>query len=327
MRGSSPSSPWGSGIRFEGPQDEFPDKPMLRRLRLVLAGPILVAALAVVGFGLIGGISTYRSLQLLRPARTGEQHYELSSVLPGSESVTFSTADGITLAATYVAPRNGAVIVLVHGFDSDRLQLLEEAELLVQHGYGALLFDQRAHGVSGGSTSTWGYLESGDVQRAVDYVIRRGGVTSGHVGLLGFSIGANAVVREAGGDLRVGAVVNEATFGSVRDEFRYMFGRYGVLSQLPALWAIQAAGLDLNALEIDQQLCSIAPRPLLLVYGLGDPNVPPSQAQRMASAACQPSELLMIDTSEHGGYVRSAPTIYPERLVTFLDGAFAPGAS
>jgi dipeptidyl aminopeptidase/acylaminoacyl peptidase len=241
--------------------------------------------------------------------------------------VSFTGPDGTPLAGTFVAPRNGAAVVLAHGLDADRTQLLAEAQLLVGHGYGVLLFDGRAHGASGGSMSTWGYLESGDVERGVDLVQQRTQLPAGRIGLLGFSIGGTAVVRAAIGDPRVGAVIVEADFGSVADEFRYMFQRYGPLSQLPALWAIQASGLDLAALEPDRMLCSLPPRSLLLIYGTEDPSVPPSQARRMARAACSPSSLLMIDTAEHGGFIRRAPVQYSEQLISFLNSSLLPDGS
>ncbi|MGI9146865.1 MAG: alpha/beta hydrolase [Chloroflexota bacterium] len=264
-------------------------------------------------------LSAWRANQQLHPKRTTGGSYDLSAELASSEAVAFTSSDGIPLAGTFVAPRNGAVVVLAHGLAADRVQLLGEAQLLVEHGYGILLFDERAHGASGGSLSTWGYLESGDVERAVDFIGQRTQLSVGQIGLLGFSIGGTAVVRAAIGDPRIGAVIVEADFGSVADEFRYMFQRYGPLSQLPALWAIQASGLDLAALEPDRMLRSLHPRPLLLVYGSHDSSVPATEALRMARSAGPLSSLLMIDTAEHGGFIRTATAQYSERLISFLD--------
>jgi uncharacterized protein len=280
-------------------------------------------ALVIIAPAAVAALSAWRAVQQLHPPRTTRAAYDLSGELAASESVSFTAPDGTLLAGTFVAPRNGAAVVLAHGLDADRLQLLGEAQLLVEHGYGVLLFDERAHGASGGSLSTWGYLESGDVERAVDFVQQRTQLPVGRIGLLGFSIGGTAVVRAAVGDPRVGAVIVEADFGSVADEFRYIFRRYGLLSQLPALWAIQAAGLDLAALEPDRMLRSLEPRPLLLVYGTHDQSVPPTEGQRMARAAGSPSQLLMIDTAEHGGYIRSAPE-YAEQLIAFVDASLLP---
>ena len=89
----------------------------------------------------------------------------------------------------------------------------------MRHGYGALLFDSRAHGESGGTAATWGSLEAGDVAEATRFVRAQPGVTS--IAVLGFSVGASAVSRAAADDSTIGAVILYATWTSLRDEIAY----------------------------------------------------------------------------------------------------------
>lgn len=296
-----------------------------RRWRLLAVwtcglGLTLIIAL----IGLVAVRAARRALGDLHPPRTTSTANDFLSGLPGAELVSFAASDGTPLAATFVAPHNGAAVVLAHGLGSDRTQMLPEARLLVEHGYGVILFDQRAHGASGGTLSTWGYLEGGDVKAAVDYLQSRTPLAAGHIGLLGFSVGGTAVVRAAVSDPRVAAVVVEADYGSVGDEFRALYSRFGPVSQLPALWAIQAAGIDLSQVEVDRMLTAVQPRPVLLVYGTHDPAVPPSEAERMARAGGQSSTLLMIETTDHGGYMRTAPVKYSAGLLAFLNASLSP---
>ena len=288
---------------------------------LILLGTVAALALVAAVGGVIGLRAARRAVDQLHPPRAVSTQDEFLGGLPGSELVSFRSHDGTRLAGTFVAPKNGAAVVLAHGLGSNRLQVLPEAKLLVDNGYGVLLFDLRDHGASEGALSTWGYLEGGDVQRAVDFVEQRTALPAGRIGLLGFSIGGTAVVRAAVSDARVGPVILEADFRSVAAEFRYMFARFGPLSQLPALWAIQAAGIDLSAVEVDQLVPALQPRPLLLVYGTHDPAVPPTEADWMARAAGPASSVLMVETAEHGGYMQSAPAEYSERLLSFLSAA------
>ena len=62
------------------------------------------------------------------------------------EDVTFVTADGVRLSAWYVPSRNGAAVVLRHGATSTRVDTLDEAVVLAEHGYGVLATDARGHG-------------------------------------------------------------------------------------------------------------------------------------------------------------------------------------
>src|SRR5437660_344114 len=212
------------------PRDARP--PTVRwRWWVALAVP-LIACLAVAA---IAVSTAWHAVSVIRPPRVGPDSL-IDSELPGSEPVSFLGPDGVTLMGNFVPPKNGAVIVLVHGLFASRRQLLPEAQVLAEHGYGVLVFDARAHGASGGATATWGQRESGDVERAVDFVQQRAQVPAGKIGLLGFSIGGTAVIREAIGDSRIAATVVEATYASMGGEIEYMFSRYGSLSKLPARW-------------------------------------------------------------------------------------------
>jgi pimeloyl-ACP methyl ester carboxylesterase len=129
-------------------------------------------------------------------------------------------------------------------------------------------------------------------------------------------------LREASGDSRIGAVVVESTYTSMAGEIEYMFSRYGPISKLAARWTAQlVGGLDYPQLEPEQLVCSLKSRPLLLVYGTGDFDVPASEADRMAAAACDPSSLLMIDADTHGHFMAANANMYSQRLLSFFDAA------
>lgn len=230
-----------------------------------------------------------------------------------------------SLCSAICATPNGAVVVLVHGLFVRRRQLLPEAQFLAKHGYGVLVFDNRAHGDSGGSTATWGLRERGNVERAVDFVQQPAEAPAGKIGLLGFSIGGTAVLREAIGDAPVAGVVVEVTYSSMGGEIACMFSKYGPLSELSSLWTAQTlGGLDYAQLVPEDLEWRLKPRPLLLIYGTHDSDVPPAEGQRVANAACQPSSLLMINTDTHGGYLDAEPDTYSNHLSAFFDVALSP---
>jgi pimeloyl-ACP methyl ester carboxylesterase len=292
--------------------------------RLLLLIP-LVGVLALVA---IVGSTVWRAVTLVRPPRTPVDELAITNELPTAERVTFQGVDGAPLVGNFVAPRNGAVVILIHGLYANREQLLPEARLLAERGYGVLIYDNRAHGDSGGSLATWGLLESGDAARAVDFVQQRTGLAAGKIGLLGLSIGGTAALREATTDARVGALVVEATYPSMAGQIELMYSKYGLFSGLPARWVAQLlGGLDYSQLEPQNIVCGLSSRPLLLVYGSEDPEVPYAEAQRMSAAACRPDALVLIDVNTHGGYLASADAkMYADRLVGFFD-AYLLGAA
>src|SRR5207249_2570750 len=86
------------------------------------------------------------------------------------EERVLAAVDGTFLHAWYVAPRDGAVIVLAHGYKADHREMIPAAVMLARHGYGALLLDLRTHGASDGDVITFGARETQDVDAAVAFL-------------------------------------------------------------------------------------------------------------------------------------------------------------
>src|SRR5215471_16412842 len=54
------------------------------------------------------------------------------------EDVTVTDSDGLKLVGWFVPSKNGAVIIMQHGYKSTRQEMLEEAQMMYKHGYGIL---------------------------------------------------------------------------------------------------------------------------------------------------------------------------------------------
>src|SRR5205085_6953288 len=82
---------------------------------------------------------------------------------------------GVALSGWYVPGPGDAAVVLVHGFNSERSEMLDFVAPFHAAGFTVLLYDQRGHGLSGGDGVTFGYYEAGDLDAAVRYVLARSG--------------------------------------------------------------------------------------------------------------------------------------------------------
>jgi dipeptidyl aminopeptidase/acylaminoacyl peptidase len=283
----------------------------MRRLGLTL-----VLSLLAVGIGLLLmliGMIIHYARQGLEPPRVTiepvtDQHFQ---------DVTFTTEDDITLSGWYLPPRNGMVIILLHGYASSRMQMVPEARLLADHGYGVLLFDFRGHGLSESALVTFGDHERRDLRAALDFVDAQPGVD--RIGAIGFSMGAATLIQVAAEDDRLQAVIVEAAFTDLETTLKYRTRAFGPISQLPTVWAIRNRGVDVDDVRPVDDICRISPRPVLLIYGDQDADVPPGSAQTMFKAACAPVELWIIQGAHHGDYFGFAPNSYLDRVVSFFD--------
>lgn len=128
-------------------------------------------------------------------------------------AVSFLSEDGLRIAADYLRPRGGKpVLVMLHGVGAGRREwdfLVSEAGKL---GFGALQFDARGHGESGGPPFTtfrtpgqWEDIGK-DIEGALAF-LRGRGFSPERVGLVGASIGANLALKAGGRERRIPFVV------------------------------------------------------------------------------------------------------------------------
>ena len=88
------------------------------------------------------------------------------------QDVTLETSDGVSLAAWYVPSANRAAIVLLHGAGSTRSNVLDQAAVLAEAGFGVLMVDARGHGDSGGHAMDFGWHGDADITAATAYLAR-----------------------------------------------------------------------------------------------------------------------------------------------------------
>jgi dipeptidyl aminopeptidase/acylaminoacyl peptidase len=248
---------------------------------------------------------------LNRPEATG---------IPGLVAVSFPRRDRARLFGWFVAPRNRATIVLLHGTNADRSSLLWEAQVLAQHQFGVLVFDWPGYGMSDGEIR-WGPGEQDALVGALDWLIADRKVDRDRIGALGFSNGGYILAQVAAIDTRLRAIVLAATPSDIIDQTRWEHRKYGPFSQIPAVWALQWSGMPVQSRSPLIGVGSIAPRPILIIGGSADTTVPPSMERALYRAAGQPKQLWIVPGAHHGQYARVAADEYGRRLVEFFSSA------
>src|SRR5207342_2587655 len=124
---------------------------------------------------------------------------------PTVEQATLQTSDGLTLRGSYVPSRNGAAVIVSPGYSSTP----EHARMLIRHGYGVLLFDQRGEGRSDGDPNALGWSAEKDLDAAIAFLAARPDVQAGRIGGLGLSVGGEALLQTAAHNSSLRAVVSE----------------------------------------------------------------------------------------------------------------------
>src|SRR5688572_3225542 len=125
------------------------------------------------------------------------------------ENIEMKTGDGLILRGWYIPSRNDATVITLHGYGGNRLGTLTQAKILAKHGYGVLLYDQRASGESDGNVRSWGWLDVGDVSDAVTYLKTRTEINPEKIGIYGCSTGAEIALASTALEPGLKAVIAE----------------------------------------------------------------------------------------------------------------------
>ena len=251
---------------------------------------------------------------ILHPARVLPPGNTLRKYKIPYQPIDLITEDGIRLSAWYTPPRNGAVILLAHGYGDNRPEWIHA--LFAKKGFGVISWDARAHGESGGEVSTIGYLEVLDVKAALDYVLAQPGVE--HVGAWGGSMGAATIIRAAARFPQIEAVFADSSFTSLDEEVNYLVP-YSLINPLAKFIATTETGLSLDEVAPLNDIGKISPRPVYIVQGMADTVAPPDSGEKLYNAANEPRFLWERENVPHMQMYLDNPRRYQGRMVDFFD--------
>ncbi|NIM93592.1 MAG: alpha/beta fold hydrolase [Anaerolineales bacterium] len=283
--------------------------------------------LLIVSFGLCAYIARTRAIALVHPTRTTALRTPLDVGLEDWEDVSFLSEDGLLIYGWFIpSGREGAsaTLIFVHGLGSNREGLLEQANLLHDHGYNALLLDLRNHGESEGLLTTLGYLEVHDIEGGIDYLLDRPDVDPERIGLVGHSMGGATVIRAAAHSPQVKATVAESAYASIEDNISQGVREILGLPPFPfaplVVWFGELeAGADIHSVRPIDDLDQISPRAIMFIHGEQDELVVPDNSIRLYEAATEPKSLYLIPDAGHGGLMSADPDEFERQIVSFLD--------
>ncbi len=232
------------------------------------------------------------------------------------ESVTLTTADGLTLAAWYTPPRHNALILVGHGYANRRLA--EMHALFARHDYGVLSWDFRAHGRSQGQLCTVGYYEVRDVEAALDFALAQPGVE--WIGMWGGSMGGIAAIGAASQRPEIRAIVADSV-PSTLDGALQAYVRPAILQPFFRYFAERETGLSIHVVRPVDQVAQVSPRPVYFIQGTADSHIPVESAQHLYQAAGEPRLLWLEPGAGHLETYWSQPDEYERRVIAFFDAA------
>lgn len=248
--------------------------------------------------------------------------------VPGDEVVA---SDGIRIAgwwipaAAEIGPA-GPTVVIVHGYGDNKSGMLPYARFLHDR-YNLVLFDLRNSGQSTGELTTQGSAEQRDLAAVLDWLVRT--KAPRQMAVFGQSMGGHTAINLVARDPRVAALILDSTHDRLATAMSarignagYPFGEVGFLAIALGSWI--RSGENVLASDPIEAIDQLGDRPVLLLQGGSDRDVPPDSADRLAAAARAAGvdlELHVCAAGGHGRLDETCPQDYGRWLNDFLERA------
>jgi uncharacterized protein len=238
------------------------------------------------------------------------------------------TYDSIKLDAYQIFPNEGipikSIIIMVHGVGAVKENFFPTCHYYASQGISTIIFDNRAHGKSGGNYATFGYYEKYDIQKIVDLV--KIDYPNIRLGILGHSMGGAISTQAMALDKRIEFGVIESSFADLSQivfDYGERFAKgwsFRFLSNYVLWRAGKIAHFDPNEVKPIEAVKNIS-QPILFVHGDADKNITCEYSQQLYEAcASTKKQLILIPKADHNDLQTVGGEGYQERKLGFLLG-------
>lgn len=208
------------------------------------------------------------------------------SGLPGAEAVTFTTGDGLRLAAWFITGSGSSprpTVVVFNGNAGHRGYRASLAAALRAHGLNVVLTDYRGYGGNPGAPTEQGLADDARAARA--YLLSRPDVDPARLVFFGESLGAAVALRLAV-EHPPSALILRSPFASMT-----LIGQHHY-PMLPVRLLLRDRFASIE--RADQIRC-----PVLVIAGTRDSIVPIDHTRRLFDAIAAPKALVEVDADHN----------------------------
>jgi len=298
---------------------------MKRTYKMILIGTGLLALLMVVGLAWMARTQAARLIQHPSDAPTRFPSRTPEALDLAYEEVQVNTADGLKLVGWYLPSRNGAAILVQHGFRGNRSSSsLEIGAMLHRHGYGVLFSTIRGHDRSDGDRFDFKNSDEYDLAAWFLFLEKQPAIDPERLGIFGQSLGGALSIRYAARNPAVKAIVTlsaPVSFNQTLETgIRYFTGLPPILfTPFIKYWLGTDWGMVSDKMDQAPSVRRISPRPIFLLHGGADTVVGPESGHLLLDAAREPKALWFEPELGHVGFFKKQPEAVEKRVVEFFN--------
>ncbi|SCW52594.1 Lysophospholipase, alpha-beta hydrolase superfamily [Ruminococcaceae bacterium YRB3002] len=244
-------------------------------------------------------------------------------------NVRIRAFDGTSLCAYYRPSADRQTrncVILVHGYNEHPANMACYARLLMSKMQcHVLIVHQRAHHMSGGKISTYGLMESVDLEYWIRFMKRRSG-PGARIYLMGRSMGAVTCLLAAAQkdiDPAVCGVIADCPGDTlmnvlkVSGEKRYKRDCTSYLRRVRHLGQ-KRLNIDIARCDVVQMADKI--RVPVLIFQCGDDNItPPRMQEEVFDSLRCPKRMIMVEHAKHMEAYEKQPAMYEREITRFIE--------
>ena len=296
------------------PPTPFPAQFILRILRGILIVALVLAIVLVAA----GGVLTY---QIITVRNDAENITPASYLLSSYEIVNFQDRQGIEHEGWLLLGLKGApVVVLCHGYNSNRSELLPLGTALRENHFNVYLFNFQTPKART-SSSSLGVDQSSQVLSAIEAILKQPDINPGRVGLFGTTTGGYAAILAAQQSSQVKALVADAIYDDPDQMFDVqvdrVLGGAGSLFRLVAEKEFHLFSRESKAPQIHDGLGKLDKVHKLFISGRNEPMLA-AETEYLYNLAPPPKRLLVLERAQADLAAEAEKKEYENQVLSFF---------
>ena len=239
------------------------------------------------------------------------------------EDVYIKSFDKTKLRARLFKNENSnTVCIMAHGYRGTACRDFSGGAYdMIQKGFNVILIDERAHGLSGGHTITFGVKERKDINEWIEYAKSRFGEDK-RIVLIGISMGGATVLAASKYLSKKDKVIADCPFSKIRDILYDATEKLKLNSKVcyPFVWlsAVLFAHFNPNKFDASKDVKNSAAK-ILIIHGNGDTLVPYTHSERVYLENKDKVQYEIFEGAEHGLSYMVDQNRYQRIVNEFLD--------